>query len=165
MAHPHAHFSYDDKPEFYRQLSAELRALYETYWLTNLANCSASLMAHLPAINWAGFYLLHQGELKLGPFQGLPACLRIPLGKGVCGTAAQERKLIVVDDVDKFPGHIACDSRSRSEIVLPLVREGRLLGVLDIDAPNLSRFDPSDRTGLEQIARELVAATAWPQSF
>jgi GAF domain-containing protein len=158
-------FDYANKTDFYRNVQAEAKALYESYWLTNLANLSASLNTHLPQINWVGFYLMVDGELKLGPFQGLPACLRIPLGKGVCGTTAKERRTIIVDDVNEFPGHITCDSRSLSEIVLPMQTGGRLLGVLDIDSPELARFDKQDQAGLEKIVADLITATEWPQSF
>jgi GAF domain-containing protein len=111
----------------------------------------------LPDLNWAGFYLMKDGELVLGPFQGKPACVRIALGKGVCGTAAAQRETIVVPDVHAFPGHIACDAASRSEIVIPLItRDGQLLGVLDLDSPELARFDDADRRGLEQLAAVLT---------
>ncbi len=147
-------------------LRSEITGLLDTsIWITNLANVSAAVMAHLPRVNWAGFYLLSGDELVLGPFQGLPACLRIPLGKGVCGTAARDRRTLRVPDVDKFPGHIACDSRSRSEIVVPLILGDRLLGVMDVDSPELGRFSDADRALLEWIAGELVARTDWPDKF
>lgn len=154
-----------DKVRFYRELEAEVIALLARDWFTNLANASASLKFHLSRVNWAGFYLARDGKLLLGPFQGLPACLEIKFGKGVCGTSALERKTMIVPDVDKFPGHIACDSASRSEIVIPMVHEDRLLGVLDIDSPELNRFDETDAMGLEAIVRALVANTNWPASF
>lgn len=157
--------SYVKKDLFYKELGAELSGLYEKYWLTNLANSAAAINAHLPNINWVGFYLLQEGELRLGPFQGLPACLRIPLGRGVCGTAARARQTVIVDDVDQFPGHIACDSRSKSEIVIPLVIQNRLLGVLDVDSPERNRFDSADAQGLEKLVQELVQLTTWPASF
>jgi GAF domain-containing protein len=116
--------------------------------LANAANMSALLFGALPELNWAGFYFLQGGELVLGPFQGKVACIRIALGQGVCGTAAKLRETVIVPDVDAFPGHIACDSASRSEIVIPLVRGGRLLGVLDLDSPHLARFDAEDGDGL-----------------
>jgi GAF domain-containing protein len=143
-----------NKPEFYRQLSEQLRALLEgeTDPIANAANAAALLYHSLPDVNWAGFYYLRDGELVLGPFQGRPACVRIPLGKGVCGTAAKDRKTLVVPDVEKFPGHIACDSASKSEIVIPLLQNARLLGVLDIDSPLLNHFDEIDRAGLEKLA-------------
>ncbi len=157
--------SYDKKDLFYKELCGELTGLYEKYWLTNLANAAAALNAHMPKINWVGFYLWQEGELRLGPFQGLPACLRIPLGRGVCGTAAQNRQTMLVDDVDQFPGHIACDSRSKSEIVIPLVFQNRLLGVLDVDSPEVQRFDLTDAQGLEKLVQELLQLTTWPASF
>lgn len=156
---------YKDKPKFYRELGQELMALYETLWFTNLANASAALMAHLPDLNWAGFYLMHEGELRLGPFQGLPACLSIPLGRGVCGTAALNQRTERVADTHAFAGHIACDSRSRSEIVIPLVHHGRLLGVLDLDSPRLDRFDQADQVGLEQLMSDLLSKTPWPNTL
>jgi len=113
----------------------------------------------LPDINWAGFYFLRGDELVLGPFQGKPACVRIQVGKGVCGTAAAERKTLVVPDVQKFPGHIACDSASNSEIVVPLIKDNKLLGVLDIDSPTLSRFDEEDQKGLDRLAGIFVDKT------
>ncbi len=128
---------------------------YET---ANLANISALLWEHLPDINWAGFYKLTDGALVLGPFQGKPACIQIPLGKGVCGTAAAEGKTQRIGNVHEFSGHIACDSASNSEIVLPLYRGGALWGVLDIDSPKFSRFTPEDQDGLEEAARRISAA-------
>lgn len=121
--------------------------------IANLANASALLNSFLPDINWVGFYLYDGQELVLGPFQGLPACIRIPLNRGVCGTAAAERRTLVVDDVHEFPGHIACDAASNSEIVIPLVKDGHLLGVLDIDSPLKGRFDHEERQFLEQFAQ------------
>lgn len=122
----------------------------------NLANASALLKMHLDDVNWAGFYLFDGTELVLGPFQGLPACIRIPLGKGVCGTAARERRTILVPDVHLFPGHIACDAASRSEIVVPLVHDDILFGVLDVDSASPDRFTASDRTFLESFASVLM---------
>ena len=124
----------------------------ESNLIANLANTAAILGHSIPEINWAGFYLWDGTELVLGPFWGKPACIRIALGKGVCGTAAEQRKTMVVDDVDAFPGHIACDAASRSEIVVPLIVNDQLLGVLDVDSPIPSRFTEVDRSGLEQIA-------------
>lgn len=155
---------YTDRKKFYAELASELKALYERYWFTNLSNASAALMAHLPDLNWAGFYLIKDGELRLGPFQGLPACLRIPIGKGVCGTAVAERRVLRVGDVNEFPGHIACDSRSRSELVLPLIHEGQILGVLDLDSPCVNRFSESDELGLKVIVDDLLQATNWIDS-
>ena len=147
------------KPELYAALARSLESLIadEPDPIANLANASALVWEALPAINWAGFYLLRGGELVLGPFQGKPACVRIPVGKGVCGTAADRRESIVVEDVNRFPGHIACDAASRSEIVVPLIAAGRLVGVVDVDAPAVGRFDAEDRDGLEAVAA-IVAA-------
>jgi L-methionine (R)-S-oxide reductase len=142
-----------DKTELYRQLTNQLRALLgdESDLVANAANTAALIYHTLPDINWAGFYFLKGDELVLGPFQGKPACVRIQLGKGVCGTAAAERKTLVVPDVHKFPGHIACDSASNSEIVVPLIKDNKLLGVLDVDSPILGRFDEEDQKGLELL--------------
>ncbi|MEK4999035.1 GAF domain-containing protein [Paenibacillus sp. FSL H7-0918] len=120
--------------------------------MANLANASALLKHAMPDTNWAGFYLFDGKELVLGPFQGLPACIRIPLSRGVCGTAAAERRTLVVGDVHAFPGHIACDAASNSEIVVPLIKDDRLLGVLDIDSPLKDRFDDEERRFLERFA-------------
>ena len=125
------------------------------YKTANLANASALLWQALSDINWAGFYLLEEDGLILGPFQGKPACIRIPVGKGVCGTAAAKGETQLVPDVHAFPGHIACDSASNSEIVVPMYKEGRLFGVLDIDSPSFGRFTEADRAGLEQFVRIL----------
>ncbi len=147
-----------------RQLASLLEG--EDHWLPNLANTSALLYEELPDLNWAGFYLLTAGELVLGPFQGKPACVRIALGRGVCGTAAQRRESIVVPDVHAFPGHIACDAASRSELVIPLIaQDGRLLGVLDLDSPTLGRFTDQDAEGLKEVVEVLLAATIWPEKF
>lgn len=146
------------KADVYRELLAQLAAVLggERDGLANTANMAALLYQMLPGLNWAGFYFLRDGGLVLGPFQGKPACIRIALGRGVCGTAAQRRETIVVPDVEKFPGHIACDHASRSEIVVPLVHDGRLLGVLDLDSPDLSRFDPEDAAGLQGAVKILL---------
>ncbi len=148
----------------YIELLTELRALVndERDFIANAANCAALLFHRLPHVNWAGFYLLKRKQLVLGPFQGMPACIRIDLGKGVCGTAAQSRKTIVVPDVRLFVGHIACDPSSRSEIVVPLVAKKKLIGVLDLDSARLNRFDQSDSLGLAQVARVLVRSSAAP---
>lgn len=145
-----------DYPEAIRQLAALLEG--ETSAIANLSNASALLNEYMDRINWVGFYLYEEksNQLVLGPFQGLPACVRIPLGRGVCGTAAEERRTIVVEDVHKFPGHIACDAASRSEIVIPLILEDQLVGVLDIDSPEESRFHEADRAYLEQFTAELL---------
>ena len=129
--------------------------------IANLANMAALLADALPRINWCGFYLLDGGMLTLGPFCGLPACTKIPLGRGVCGTAARKDEVQRVADVHAFPGHIACDAASRSEIVVPLLDGDRLLGVLDVDSPLPARFDESDREGLEALARRLTAGCDW----
>jgi GAF domain-containing protein len=146
------------KNELYAQLTVELGALLEgeTDFIANLANAAALLYHGLPDLNWGGFYLLKKGELVVGPFQGKPACVRIAMGKGVCGTAALQRNTVIVRDVNQFPGHIACDAASNSEIVVPLVRDGELLGVLDLDSPKLARFDEQDREGLEKLVEILV---------
>ena len=127
--------------------------------VANAANVSSLIFHTLPGLNWAGFYWMKGGELVLGPFQGKPACVRIALGKGVCGTAARERRTIVVPDVEKFPGHIACDSASRSELVVPVVRDGRVVGVLDLDSPSLARFDEEHARALEALVADFVRAT------
>lgn len=147
-----------DKASLYRGLNAQLSELFvtETDGLANAANMCAVLYHGLPDLNWVGFYFLKGEELVLGPFQGQVACVRIALGRGVCGTAAQRREIIVVPDVHSFPGHIACDTASRSEIVLPLLRNGSVLGVLDVDSPQLARFDVEDRTGLASGCRLLL---------
>lgn len=152
-----------DKAECYRLVHSQLFALTEGERdaTANLANAAALIYHALPDLNWAGFYLYKQGMLVLGPFQGLPACVRIPPGRGVCGTAALERRTQVVPDVHAFPGHIACDAASRSEIVVPLVDGERLLGVLDVDSPLSGRFDEADREGLEALARLLIAGCDW----
>lgn len=139
------------KSQLYRALNAQFAALVadERDALANAANLCALLFHTMPDVNWAGFYLLRGDQLTLGPFQGKVACVRIALGHGVCGTAAQRREMIIVPDVDAFPGHIACDGASRSEIVVPLIYEDRLLGVLDVDSPSLGRFDREDGEGLK----------------
>ena len=146
------------KAVLYREIVRELRALTagEPDFIANLANASSLLFNSLPSVNWAGFYLLKDGGLVVGPFQGKPACVRIAIGKGVCGTAAAQRRTLVVPDVHAFPGHIACDAASNSEIVVPMVRGSALLGVLDIDSPALARFDEEDRDGLEELVAVLM---------
>ena len=150
------------KPEQYAQLLAQARALVhgEADRIANAANLSALVYHALPQLNWVGFYFFDGTELVVGPFQGLPACVRIPMHKGVCGAAASTRQTQRVDDVDAFPGHIACDSASRSELVVPLVHGGALVGVFDLDSPVTSRFDADDQAGLEAIARVFVEALA-----
>jgi L-methionine (R)-S-oxide reductase len=149
-----------DKPTLYRDLAQALEALIgdETDAVANMANAAGLIWESLPDLNWAGFYRNVGGELVLGPFQGRPACIRIAFGTGVCGVAAETRQVQRVADVNAFPGHIACDSASRSEIVLPLVRDGELLGVLDIDSPRPARFDEEDEAGLRPIAEILAKA-------
>ncbi|WP_336823489.1 GAF domain-containing protein [Sporosarcina sp. USHLN248] len=154
-----ATINYSDIPqERYTQLNKQLEALItgEKNRIANLSNASALLNHFLDRINWVGFYLMEDGELCLGPFQGLPACIRIPLGKGVCGTSAKRRETLVVEDVNAFPGHIACDAASQSEIVIPLVNDGEVIGVLDIDSPELNRFSEDDRKGLESFVEILM---------
>ncbi|MET4616526.1 L-methionine (R)-S-oxide reductase [Stenotrophomonas sp. 2619] len=148
------------KPEQYGQLLAQARALVhgERDRIANAANLSALVYHALPHLNWVGFYFFDGTELVVGPFQGLPACVRIPLDKGVCGAAASQRVTQRVDDVDAFPGHIACDSASRSELVVPLVQGDTLIGVFDLDSPSLARFDADDQAGLEAIAAVFVEA-------
>jgi L-methionine (R)-S-oxide reductase len=145
----------------YRELATLVRGLIEdeTDGLANAANFSALLYETLPALNWIGFYLLRGEELVLGPFQGKVACVRIALGRGVCGTAARARKTVVVPDVHAFPGHIACDAASRSEIVVPLLSGGELFGVLDLDSPEPGRFDADDASGLEALVEALLAGS------
>lgn len=149
------------KTEFYNSLNQQLDAILhgERDWICNLAQTSALLMQTMPDLNWAGFYLFKAGELVLGPFQGKVACVRIALGRGVCGTAASRLETVVVPNVHDFPGHIACDSASNSEIVLPLLRGGSLLGVLDLDSPKLNRFDAEDAAGLQRAVEILLAAS------
>ncbi|MBG9795063.1 GAF domain-containing protein [Paenibacillus dendritiformis] len=145
-----------DYPLLHKQLLALIEG--EPNLIANLANASALLWQGLKDINWAGFYLMDESkeELVLGPFQGLPACIRIPLGRGVCGTAAREQRTLVVPDVHAFPGHIACDAASRSEIVVPMMKDGRLVGVLDIDSPVTDRFQERDREALEKMVEDLM---------
>ena len=149
------------KAAAYRELQQQLAALFagERNGLANAANMSALLYEALPNLNWVGFYFLQAGELVLGPFQGKVACVRIALGRGVCGTAAERRETVIVPDVNAFPGHIACDAASRSEIVVPLIKDGRLLGVLDIDSPQIARFDQDDGVGLNAAVALLVQSS------
>ena len=148
------------KAELYHELAQQCRALIanETDAVANMANCAALIFNSLPRVNWAGFYLLKGDELVLGPFQGQPACVRIALGRGVCGTAAESRSTLRVADVTQFPGHIACDSASRSEVVVPLLTEdSHLIGVLDVDSPELDRFDAEDEAGLSAIVKIIAS--------
>jgi L-methionine (R)-S-oxide reductase len=151
-----------DTPADLVQVAAALFA-GERDFIANAANLSALIFHNVPRLNWCGFYLERGGELKVGPFQGKIACVRIPLGKGVCGTSAQEQRTIVVPDVGSFPGHIACDGDSRSEIVVPLLRAGRLIGVLDIDSPVLDRFGSRDAVAFERLAELLLDASDDPR--
>lgn len=152
-----------DKRQAYETITAQLGGLLagERDPWANAANAAALLYLALPDLNWAGFYFLRGGELVVGPFQGAPACVRIALGRGVCGTAAASRQTLVVPDVHAFPGHIPCDAASNSEIVVPLLAGERLLGVLDLDSPRHGRFDEVDARGLEQVARLVAAGCDW----
>ena len=149
------------KPELYEQLVLQLRSLLdgECDFIANAANFSSLLYHSLPDLNWAGFYVLKNEELVLGPFQGKPACIRIAIGSGVCGVAAAQRQTIIVPNVHDFPGHIACDSASNSEIVVPLVKHDRLIGVLDLDSPSFARFDEEDAHGLNELVSIFVEST------
>jgi L-methionine (R)-S-oxide reductase len=150
---PTSPHNYSSKQQLYETLAKELRSLLqgEEDEIANAANVAALLFHRLPEVNWVGFYFFKGGQLVVGPFQGKPACTRLSLGKGVCGTAAAQRITIVVPDVHQFPGHIACDSASASEIVIPMLAVGRLLGVFDVDSPVVGRFDAEDRVGLEAM--------------
>jgi len=149
------------KADAYRELQGQLAALFagERNGIANAANMSALLYAALPNLNWVGFYFLQGRELVLGPFQGRVACVRIALGRGVCGTAAERRETVIVPDVSAFPGHIACDAASRSEIVVPLIQHGQLKGVLDLDSPQPARFDAQDGAGLNAAADLLLQSS------
>ncbi len=156
-----------DKPTFYRDIDKQLAGLLagERDFMCNAANFSALVFMMLPDINWAGFYVLRGSDLLLGSFQGKPACVRIPVHpapRGVCGAAAFQRKTQLVGNVHDFPGHIACDSASNSEVVVPLIINGAVIGVLDIDSPTLNRFDTDDQAGLEQLVRTFLAMTDSP---
>ncbi|MDT9025005.1 GAF domain-containing protein [Rossellomorea yichunensis] len=148
------------KEQGFGLVTKQLKALLEgePNQIANLSNASALLNQFMDRINWVGFYLYEEesNQLVLGPFQGLPACVRIPLGRGVCGTSASEQKTLLIDDVHQFPGHIACDAASQSEIVVPLVKDGKLIGVLDIDSPEKARFDEEDQKYLEIFVEELM---------
>ncbi|MBP7177131.1 MAG: GAF domain-containing protein [Thermoclostridium sp.] len=159
--------NFNDKKEFYHQINIYLLSMIqdEPDWLAGLANVSALLYQLMPKINWAGFYLNKGGELVLGPFQGKPACIHINYGKGVCGTAAKTGEIQIVEDVNLFPGHIACDSESQSEIVLPVIQHQRLIGVLDIDSPVKARFDQEDANGLIQFINIMNQFLKWPDTF
>ncbi len=143
-----------DKTEFYRALAQQLQALFEgeADMIANAANMSALIYQMMPDLNWAGVYLLKGEQLVLGPFQGKPACVRIPVGRGVCGSAVERKSSILVEDVHAFPGHIACDAASRSELVVPIFRDSATIGVIDLDSPLPSRFDADDQAGIERLA-------------
>ena len=146
------------KKELYDQLASQLRSLLagERDLIANAANFSSLVFHALPDLNWAGFYFAKDGELLLGPFQGKPACVRIRIGQGVCGAGASKCETIIVPNVHEFPGHIACDSASNSEIVVPLMKGERLIGVLDLDSPSIGRFDSDDADGLQKLTRILI---------
>jgi GAF domain-containing protein len=150
------------KSELYANLQVQLRSLLEGErdFIANAANLTSLLYHSLADLNWAGLYLHKGGELVLGPFQGQPACVRIAIGKGVCGTAAEQRQTILVDNVHDFPGHIACDSASNSEIVVPLIAHDKLLGVLDLDSPAFARFDDEDARGLNELAEIFIQGSS-----
>lgn len=150
------------KRELYEQLASQLSALLagERDLIANAANLSSLLFHSLPDLNWAGFYFVKDGELVLGPFQGQPACVRIRIGQGVCGAGAAKCQTVIVPNVHEFPGHIACDSASNSEIVVPVLKGSKLIGVLDVDSPVFSRFDQEDATGLEQMVRILLSSVS-----
>jgi GAF domain-containing protein len=154
--------SASSKAELYHDLHAALDALTadEPDTIANMANAAALIWQYLPDLNWSGFYRLVEGELVLGPFQGKPACIRIAIGAGVCGAAAATRETQLVEDVHAFPGHIACDAASRSELVVPIVHDGVLIGVLDLDSPSPARFDAEDAAGCEALARLLAPRIA-----
>jgi L-methionine (R)-S-oxide reductase len=162
MSHVSQNYDFSKPEAAYAEMARDLRALLagEQDLVANAANTAALIFDALPDLNWAGFYLYKSGELVLGPFQGKPACVRIALGKGVCGTAAARRETVLVEDVHAFPGHIACDSASNSEIVIPLIRGGELLGVLDLDSPTLRRFSAVDQHGLEALATIFIGSCA-----
>lgn len=150
-----------DKPTFYAELAQQLEGLLhdETDPVANAANTAALLFDAMPGLNWAGFYFMRGGELVVGPFQGKPACVRIAVGRGVCGTTVERKASILVEDVHAFPGHIACDAASRSELVVPLLRDGEVLGIIDLDSPSPARFDTDDQAGIEAVARIYLAAS------
>ncbi|MDP3385621.1 MAG: GAF domain-containing protein [Eubacteriales bacterium] len=155
------------KDEFYTLLDRSIAAILkdEPDWLANLCNTTALIWDMMKDINWVGFYLLKEGQLVLGPFQGKPACTRISLGEGVCGTAAERVESIVVEDVHAFSGHIACDSASNSELVVPLAIKGRIIGVIDIDSPEFGRFDSEDKMGFEKIAETILKLVKIPEKY
>ena len=151
--------NYQNKTEFYQKLNEELKHNLDKHWFTNLSQFSALVFDQLPDVNWVGFYLNVSNELILGPFQGKPACMKIHFGRGVCGTSAQKREAMLVNDVEAFPGHIACDSASRSEVVIPMLDGDKVLGVLDVDSPSLKRFTEEDVAGLKLLTETLLKTT------
>ena len=161
MTYTGKRYDFSDKAAGYEQLATELHGLLagETDPIANAANTAALIFDALPEVSWAGFYFLRGGELIVGPFQGKPACVRIALGRGVCGTAAARRETLIVPDVNAFPGHIACDAASQSEVVVPLIAADRVVGVLDLDSARLARFDEVDARGLERLAALFVQAS------
>jgi L-methionine (R)-S-oxide reductase len=165
MTYSNERYDFTDKRAGYEQLATQLHGLLEgeTDPIANAANTVALIFDALPEVSWAGFYFLRGSELIVGPFQGKPACVRIALGRGVCGTAAARRETIIVPDVNAFPGHIACDAASQSEVVVPLIAANGLVGVLDLDSARLSRFDEVDASGLERLAELFVQGSRLQQ--
>lgn len=159
--------NFDTKDKFYNYLNMKLTGLIceEKDWLANLSNASALMWMLMEEINWIGFYLYKNGELVLGPFQGKPACTHIEIGKGVCGTAVETKSTQLVKDVHEFPGHIACDSQSNSEIVVPIIIDDRIIGVLDIDSPIINRFDEIDKKHIEKFVSLLIKYIVFPERF
>lgn len=158
---------FKNKEELYAYLNRGIAAILkdESDWLANLCNTIALIWDMVKDLNWVGFYLIKEGQLVLGPFQGKPACTRIKIGEGVCGTAAEKRESIVVEDVQTFSSHIACDSASNSELVVPLVSKDRVIGVLDIDSPSFGRFDFADKVGFEKIVATILKHVEIPQKY
>lgn len=148
----------ENKKEFYIALNNQLKALIgdEKDIIANMSNFTSLLYHSLKKINWLGFYIFKSGELVLGPFQGKPACIRIAIGQGVCGTAAKKKEILIVNNVHEFEGHIACDTASKSEIVIPILKDKQIFGVLDIDSPEFDRFDEDDKIGLEQLVKSII---------
>ena len=158
--HQYAPDPHQTKAELHRELTKAAAALVagEPDGVANMANLAALIWQFVPRLNWAGFYRVIDGELVLGPFQGAPACIRIPFGQGVCGTAAASGKTQLVPDVHAFPGHIACDAASASELVIPVLRDGTVIAVIDLDSPDLARFDAEDARGIEELAMAIASA-------
>lgn len=147
------------------ELIEEVRHLIKGDLIADLANISSLLYTVLPDLNWLGFYILKGSDLVVGPFQGKPACVRIPVGRGVCGSAAESLKTIVVDNVEEFSGHISCDANSKSEIVVPILKDGKLVAVIDVDSPLLKRFTIEDKSLLEKISQQILTHLPWEQAF